>query len=73
MNTNQGKNNLPKPRTNSRTWILLIILSIIVIGISTYQMYTGARKSSLNYLTIGLSLIVILASVINLFRHSRKK
>lgn len=71
MNDNQEKKYSRKQPTSKNTWILLIILSIVVMCIAIYQMNSPSKGSSVDYLIILLSIIVILASLFNIFKKKK--
>lgn len=70
---NKNNNSPQRKPTSKGTWILLIILSFVVIGIAIYQMRTGQRTTSITYLIIVLSVLVIIASTFNLLRRKKRK
>lgn len=71
MNNNKENKTTQRPPTTKNTWIMLIILSFVVIGISIYQMNSGTQGGSIDYLTILLSVIVIIASLFNIFKKKK--
>ena len=70
MNNEEEKYNRKQP-VNKNTWILLIILSIVVICIAIYQINTPSKGGSVDYLTILLSVVVILSSLFNIFKKKK--